>query len=71
MAKRSIFKVHTYARTFSFANQRWRQEILKAADLILRDLLDLKNLTKFTTDRPMDLKMFYDANGTNFRLPPI
>ena len=64
-------------RTLSLANQRWWQEILLIADLILRDLLYFKIPTKFTTDRPTDrstdrlnLKMFYDANGIYFRLPP-
>ena len=49
---RSSFKVHACVRTINLANQRWRQEILMTADLILRDLLDLKNPTKSTTDRP-------------------
>ena len=39
------------------------------ADLIHRDLLDLKNPTKFTTDR-LDLEIFLDGNGTYFRLTP-
>ena len=34
----------------SLANRRWPQEILLIADLILWDLLDFKNPTKFTTD---------------------
>ena len=45
-------------------------EILLIADLILRDFLDLKNLTKFTTDRPKGFEnvLFHDVNGTYFRL---
>ena len=48
---RYAFKVNTFTLAFSLENQRWGQEILMIAHLILRDLIGLKNSTKFTTDR--------------------